>query len=122
MAQKKSKSKEQLCKVKKEDNNNLLPDVITPQPEMKKFFDDIGMNEKFVAQKIMELCNAKSIKIDKNGEVHESEDNSTAIKAIELWAKITGTLKQEKKQKDKEIHQHIHLSEEKLNELDRKTK
>jgi hypothetical protein len=76
-----------------------------------------GMTEDKMAEALLELVNWETIKIDKNGVVHKSIDGELRLKAIQLWCKLTGVLKQGGTD---ELHNHLHLnnvSEKKINEL-----
>ena len=103
-----------------ESKDKNIPSVIISN------FDNIvkqkGMTEDKVAEMLLQLCNWPTIKIDKNGNVHESIDGELRLKAIQLWCKVTGVLKTGS---TTEEHQHLHLeniSEKKINELANKTK
>jgi hypothetical protein len=51
--------------------------------------------------------------------VHEYIDGALRLKALDLWSRITGNAKPAKP--SKEEHKHIHLTQEKLDELYRET-
>jgi len=106
---------------KKSSTKNLAPlrsavDIISPSKEMTEQLLKVGMTPENVSKLLMELCNFTTIKIDKNGEVHESIDGKLRMQALELWCKIAGVTG---KSSD-EVHNHLHLdklSDGKLDEL-----
>lgn len=73
---------------KKTNNRNLPANHENLTRELQK----AGMTDKNVAEMLLDLCSWTSSKIDKNGNVHESTDGALRLRAIELWAKITGSL------------------------------
>jgi hypothetical protein len=104
--------------MEKQDKN--LPSTILSN--FNEIVKTKGMTEDKVAEMLLQLCNWPTIKIDKNGVVHESIDGELRLKAIQLWCKVTGVLKTGSTE---ENHQHLHLeniSEKKINELANKTK
>ena len=73
----------------KRANNRNLP---AKNEFLTKELQKVGMTDKKVAEMLLELCFWTSSKIDKNGNVHESVDGALRFRALELWAKITGSL------------------------------
>ena len=77
-----------------------------------------GMTPDKVADWLMELCNWKTQRYDKQGNCYESIDGNLRLKAIEIWSKITGN-----DSKVGTTHNHLHLEKlpnGKLAELARK--
>jgi hypothetical protein len=64
---------------------------VQPTSELKQAIKKAGLDDNTVAKMLFELCNWTTIKIDKNGQVHENIDGSLRLKAIELWNKIMNT-------------------------------
>jgi hypothetical protein len=94
-------------------------DIISQDPELQKKFLEKGINTDLVAQKLFEVMNAVSFKIDKNGMVHEAEDHSNRLKAIELWAKLIGLTN--KASNTLHLHQHLNgVTDGEADELSRK--
>lgn len=77
-----------------------------------------GLTPQVIADKLKETLDATQTKIDKNGQIHESIDFNSRLKAIELWAKVMGITGGG----NKSLHLHQHLSGSEIDELDRKAK
>lgn len=60
--------------------------------EMKLELYKAGMTPDKVSGMLLDLCNFKSIKLDKNGDAHEYIDGKLRLSALELWCKITGNI------------------------------
>lgn len=108
---------------KKATENLLLPAVKQKKTEigtstpvnsedMGAVFEGVGLDKGTVASMLLDLCNWKSIKLDKNGQVTEYIDGALRLKALDLWARLTV-----KPKATKEEHKHVHISEEQLNDL-----
>ena len=108
MPKKKNKIKTEIIK----QQEIKTPEVI--KKDMPQTLDDVGMDQEAVAKMLLELCNWKSIKLDKNGQVTEFVDGALRMKALDLWSRLTGN---SRANPTKEEHKHIHVSEEKLNAL-----
>ena len=116
MAKDKKKSKDLIKAVE----SYTITDPATSK-EMEEVLSKKGMTKEFVADKLLELCDFTTIKLDKNGEVHESLDGNLRYRALDLWAKLTGAYSKESST-DK-VHNHLHLeklSDEQLRELEQK--
>ena len=79
----------ELYHMSKKTNNRNLP---ANYENLTKELGKAGMTNKNVANMLLDLCSWTSSKIDKNGNVHESIDGALRLRALELWAKITGSL------------------------------
>ena len=71
-----------------------------------------GMTPERVAEMLHELCNWETAKVDRDGNVHTFVDGALRLKAIDLWARITGGKKGTE-------HKHLHLEKLPNGELDR---
>ena len=103
------------CEVEKMDHRTLevtLPADAVFSEALKK----AGLSDKKMAKHMKDLMDASSMKIDKNGEVHEHIDYPTRLKTLELWAKITGAFAPMKKE-SKNLNINKGMSDEELDSL-----
>ena len=77
---------------------------------------EAGITEEYVAMKLKESIEASICKLDdKKGILHEFPDHKVRLKAIELWASISGIKTGTNKGKEGDKHIHLHgLTDEEL--------
>lgn len=93
---------------------------ITMNDELISQLNAEGLNEERIAKEIASVLTQKSIKIDKNGEIHEYIDLKVKLQALELLSKLLGLTNSKVKG---EIHNHLHVEavdDDRVDEIERK--
>jgi hypothetical protein len=101
-----------LSKAKMHSNDFVIPsDSLFTQA-----LYDQGLTPDYMSKQFKKLMKAKSLKIDKNGEVHEMDDFTVRHKALELWAKLTGAFAPTKSE-SKQLNVSIDMNEDEIDKL-----
>lgn len=105
---------EPITKAITSSGGSLTSNLELPEDDsvMSRALRNAGITPDKLAESLVKLMHKKTIKIDAKGKVHEADDPTTQLKAIEMMMKLMG-LGTESKGSAK----HLHLHGKQINEL-----
>ena len=86
-----------------------MKDLIT-QDKLLLELQKAGINDEFIVEELKRLLKVKTVKWDKNGNMHEVEDGNLRLKVLELFIKLKGPKQGAK-------NNHLHLDSKSLDKL-----